>query len=215
MAARPRIDHWALVGGWAPSVIVGAIARGLNIAAIVLFALYVLYLIWYFWRGRGSHIEHVPDPTVHGPVGVLFTGSSHADHSVLTVTVNGERPPPPTAPPQVPITPEERDEIRAELLRVVPLLQALTAIWYADPLEAMRQSGGTQEDGYEWRDQHDAEVTQRYVNEVYPSVVAVYQRGRVRGFFEPEIERIYESTMFVQVNKLPALFTQLAARLSQ
>jgi hypothetical protein len=166
----------------------------------------------------GQQINN-PPPTgqpqsvvTNAPVGVLFGPGAHSDHSSWNLTFNGEAPKPPNAPPQVPATPEERDEIRAELLRVAPLIGALTEIWYVNPHEAMTRSGGTQEDGYVWRDQHDAEVTQCYVAEVYPSVVAVYQKGRIRGFFDPDVETIYESTMEVQVKNLPALFTRLATR---
>jgi hypothetical protein len=154
----------------------------------------------------------IGDVVANAPVGILFGPGAHSDHSAWNVQFGGEPAPPPTAPPQLPTTPEERDEIREELLRVAPLIGALTTIWYVNPHEAMKRSGGTQEDGYAWRNQHDAEVTQRYIAEIYPSVVAVYQRGRIRGFFDPEIEKIYEETMYVQVKNLPALFTRLADR---
>src|SRR5665213_2269987 len=128
----------------------------------------------------------------NAPVGILFGPGAQSNHSVWNVTFGeADTPTPPTMPPQISASEEEKGEIRKELLDAAASIQTLTGIWRLTPHQAEEQSGLSDKTEAEaWRNKYDEGITQRYIAEVYPSVINAYQRARVRGFFDPEIEKI-------------------------
>lgn len=104
-------------------------------------------------NGAGRDIVGERATIVNAPVGFLYGEGAHSDHSVFNVSFGGE-PVPLVAPPQIPATREELDELRKEFLAVGARVQELIQIWYVNPHQALDRSGGsTQEEADEWRDQ--------------------------------------------------------------
>jgi hypothetical protein len=180
--------------------------------------------------GVGSRMPNVepggdlpPTPTgnvtTYGPTFMALAPGAHADHGSYTnVAVGTTLPPPPTAPPQVPISEEERNTLRTELRAVGGQIEAFISDWYVNPAEASRRSSGEEvtHENFElamgWRNQHDADYSARYVKKVQPRVIDVYHRARIRGFFDVRVEDLIGSTDLGGVRLLGSLLVDLSAR---
>jgi hypothetical protein len=225
-SAHPAISPWHT--GW---VISGAVVW---CVAVLLILATAADLIWTWWgqRGDGGKQEVIapqpgppPQPnlagnvTTYGPTLFALGPGAHADHGSYTnVTVGAAPPLPPKAPPQVPTTEEERDSLRNELGAVGKQIQTFIPGWYVDPAEASRRASGEEVThqnfglAMEWRNQHDADYSARYVKEMQPRVIDVYYRARIRGFFDARVEDLISSTDLGGVRLLTSLLVALSAR---
>jgi hypothetical protein len=144
-------------------------------------------------NGAGRDIVGERATIVNAPVGFLYGEGAHSDHSVFNVSFGGE-PVPLVAPPQIPATREELDELRKEFLAVGARVQELIQIWYVNPHQALDRSGGsTQEEADEWRDQRQKLIVSLTGRKHTPESIEKQSQVRMRSKFEAKIAKILDS----------------------
>ncbi len=123
--------------------------------------------------------------------------------------------PVPEEPAQVSTTKSEKEEIRREFIKLAQQIDGLLKDNYPLSMhEASEQSGlgGDWNAVREWRRNHDQALGERYNREILPQVIDTYEQARVRGFFEAELEKIYDAPVIVVVQQLPELLRRAAAK---
>lgn len=122
--------------------------------------------------------------------------------------------PVPEEPAQIPTARPEKEEIRRELIELAEQIDELLKDYPLSMHEASARSGfGNNWNAVrEWRKNYDQALGERYNREILPQVIGAYGRARVRGFFEEELERIYNVPVIVMVQNLPELLRRVAAK---
>lgn len=155
------------------------------------------------------------------PSMVVAHGQSGLVGNEMNIRVSYGMPLPPEATPeepaQVATTESERAGIRQELrglaqqieelLRDYPLSPPMAAAYFG-----MEVKGSDWSSVLERRRQWDEDLAAKYVSDVRPSVVNIYERARVRGFFDPELEKCYSSRLLAIAETLPPMLRRLASR---
>lgn len=117
-----------------------------------------------------------------------------------------------SAPAQVPATEFEKDDIR-QLLR--ELAQRMDALLHGNypltPREASRRSGlgDDWKAVFAWRTQYDESLRVKYCTEILPQLIDTYERARVRGFFDVDLEKVYDAEVLAMAERIPALLRRL------
>lgn len=124
--------------------------------------------------------------------------------------------PAPVEPAQIPTTEPEKATIRRELEELAQQIEELLRDDYPlSPHEASERSGLGEEwpAVLNWRRSLEDGLRAKYVTEILPRVIDTYERARVRGFFDPEIEeQPHTSRVLMVIEKLPGLLRKAAAR---
>jgi hypothetical protein len=166
-----------------------------------------------------SEIHIAPgSSTVHYPGIVVMDGKSFAaqNHIKLRVSYGMPLPPemPPAEPDQISTMESEKNEIRQELIKLAKLIDELLlgGEWWLPMHEASKRSGLGDDwrAVREWRENYHQAIRARYNKKIRPQVIDAYERARVRGFFDPELEEYYEDHILVMAEKLPGLLRRAA-----
>ena len=123
--------------------------------------------------------------------------------------------PVPEEPAQVSTTKSEKEEIRREFIKLAQQIDGLLKDNYPLSMHEASERSGLGEDWNavrEWRRNHDQALGDKYNREILPQVIGTYEQARVRGFFEAELEKIYDAPVIVVVQKLPELLRRAAAK---
>ena len=161
------------------------------IVLVVGVVLCIVAVVRYVDRRCHGPISNPPSPGVHAHKVISLEGGSSINDSDVRINIGHN--PPPSPRPQLPTTKEEADQLSAELLQLGQEIQELVAPWPLTPAEAIEGSGSQDVQVWRaWRQQYDAELQERYVDEFRPRVIEAYQRARVRGFFDPSVEESYD-----------------------
>jgi hypothetical protein len=123
--------------------------------------------------------------------------------------------PVPEEPAQIPTTKPEKEEIRRELIKLAQQIDGLLEGNYPLSMHEASERSGLGENWNlvrEWRRNHDQTLEERYNREILPQVIGTYERARVKGFFEAELEKIYNAPVIVVAQELPKLLRQAAAK---
>ena len=150
---------------------------------------------------------------------ILIKDSSGISGSHIDISMSYGMPlpqePAPQEPAQISSTKAEREKIKQELINLAQQIDGLLKGNY--PLywhEASERSGlGDDRNAVlEWRRKYDQALEERYSREILPQVINVYERARVKGFFEVELEKSYNVPLLVDAQKLPELLRRAAAK---
>jgi hypothetical protein len=158
--------------------------------------------------------------TVHYPSIVVMGGKSFAaqNHMKIRVSYGAPLPPevPPAEPDQIPTMICEKNEARRELIKLAQRIDELLlgGEWWLPIHEASKRSGLGDDwrAVREWRENYNQAIRARYNKEIRPQVIDTYERARVRGFFDPELEEYYEGHILVVAEKLPDLLRRAASK---
>lgn len=168
-----------------------------------------------------SEIHIAPgNSLVHYPRLIVTEGKSFIANSHIRIRASyGMSLPPqvtPTEPDQISTTESERNEIRHGLLALAQRIDdlLLEGEWWLPMHEASRRSslGSDWRAVREWRENYHEAIRTRYNKEIRPQVIDTYERARVRGFFDPELEEYYEGQILVVAEKLPDLLRRTASK---
>jgi hypothetical protein len=124
----------------------------------------------------------------------------------------------PEAPAQVATSESERAGIRQELIGHAQQIEELLRDYPLSPPPVAAAYFGIEVKDNNWspvlerRRQWDEQLAAKYVRDVRPSVITTYERGRVRGFFDPELQERYTSRLLVVAKDLPTMLRRLASR---
>jgi len=153
---------------------------------------------------------------------IVAHGRSGIVGSEMNIRVSYGMPLPPEAAPEEPAqvvtTKSERAGIRQELRRLAQQIEELLRDYPLSPPPVAATYFRMEVKGNDWspvlerRRQWDQDLAAKYVSDVRPSVISVYERARVRGFFDPELEKCYSSRLLVTAEILPPMLRRLAAR---
>jgi hypothetical protein len=156
------------------------------------------------------------------PAIIVAHGQSGIVGSEMNIRVSYGMPLPPEAvpeePAQVATTESERAGIRQELRGLAQQIEELLRDYPLSPPPVAAAYFGIEVKGNDWspvlerRRQWDQDLAAKYVNDVRPSVISIYQRARVRGFFDPELEKYYSSRLLVTAEIVPPMLRRLASR---
>jgi hypothetical protein len=168
-----------------------------------------------------SEIHIAPgNSRVHYPRLIVIEGKSFIANNHIKIRASYGMPLPPQATPsepnQVSTTESERNEIRHTLLTVAQRIDELLLAgeWWLPMHEASKVSGlGSDWPAVrEWRETYHEAIRSRYNKEIRPQVIDTYERARVRGFFDPELEEYYEGQILVVAERLPELLRRTASK---
>jgi hypothetical protein len=167
-----------------------------------------------------SEIHIAPgSSTAHYPGIVVLNGNSFAaqNHMKIRASYGMLLPPemPPAEPDQISTMESEKNEIRQELIKLAQRIDELLlgGEWWLPMHEASKRSGLGDDwrAVREWRENYHQTIRVRYNKEIRPQVIDTYERARVRGFFDPELEEYYEGHILVVAEKLPDLLRRAAS----
>jgi hypothetical protein len=216
MAAKAEVKIEG-IGGVGVSLAAAAMAAlGLPkwawiIVLVVGVVLCIVAVVRYVDRRCHGPISNPPSPGVHAHKVISLEGGSSINDSDVRINIGHN--PPPSPRPQLPTTKEEADQLSAELLQLGQEIQELVAPWPLTPAEAIEGSGSQDVQVWRaWRQQYDAELQERYVDEFRPRVIEAYQRARVRGFFDPGVEESHDLRSLPGVVTLSPRLIALATR---
>jgi hypothetical protein len=163
----------------------------------VLFVIAIVLLVWCLIRHRKHIVEYLKKDEPSGGgfrVFHLQDNASISGSDVRTTIVQaGATPPVPVAPPQVETSEVERKSLGDEIVAVGELIRDLTKVWPLPVTVAIEQTGSTDPQVFQpFRRRYADELQERYRREFRPVVMDVYDRARVRGYFDPEAEEKFE-----------------------
>lgn len=124
----------------------------------------------------------------------------------------------PEKPTQVATTESERAGIRRELIGIAQQIEELLRDYPLSPPPVAAAYFGIEVKYNDWspvlerRRQWDEELAAMYVRDVRPGVISTYERARVRGFFDPELEEKYSSSLLAVAEQLPPMLRRLASQ---
>ena len=140
---------------------------------------------------------------------IRIDGKSGITNSEVIIRINAA---PPVEPPQLDVTETEKREIGARLLELAAEIEGFLGEYPLPMLRAMELSGTTDIRAVrKWREEWDARLAARYCYEIRPKVGALYIHARVRGFFDPELEDYYSSSLLAGARGIPALLRKVAS----
>ena len=151
---------------------------------------------------------HVAPGASRGNYGsaIRAKGGSGISGSYIDIRVSYGMPLPPEKvapePTQIAVTREEREEIRRELVELVKQINGLFRGNYPLSMHEASKRSGLGQDWpavREWRTSHDQALSKIYNEEILPNIIDVYRRARLRGFFDAELDKIYDVPLLAVV----------------
>jgi hypothetical protein len=128
----------------------------------------------------------------------------------VTIHVN-TKPVLPEEPLQLDSTETEKRDIRERLRKLASEIEDCLGRYPLSIPDAIELSGITDIPAvFKWREEWDTQLATRYCAEIGPKVSELYQYARVRGFFDPELEKCYSSRLLVTAAALPLLLRTVA-----
>jgi hypothetical protein len=124
----------------------------------------------------------------------------------------------PEKPAQVATTEDEKEGIRQELRRLAQQIAELLRDYPLSPPPVAAAYFDMEVKDDDWspvlkrRRQWDEDLEAKYVRDVRPGVITLYERARVRGFFDPVLEKSYPSRLLAVAEHLPPMLRRLASR---
>jgi hypothetical protein len=178
-------------------------------------------------RGESSFVDNdvkvevyaATNDKLHHPSIIVADGQAALIGNDMDIRVSYGMPlplkPAQVKPAQVPTTEPEKSSIRQELRELAQRIDELFRDDYPlSPREASERSG-LGEDWQavlNWRRNLEENLRARYINEIRPRIVDTYERARVKGFFDPELEESYTSRVLIVIETLPGLLRRVAAK---
>jgi hypothetical protein len=156
----------------------------------------------------------------HYPRIVVMNGGSAMTQNHMKIRLSFGMPLPPelplAEPDQISTTESEKSEIRQELIKLAQQIDELLlgGGWWLPMHVASKRSGLGDDWGAVrvWRENYHGVIRARYNDEIRPGVIDTYERARIRGFFDPELEEYYESQILVVAEKIPDLLRRAASK---
>lgn len=143
---------------------------------------------------------------------IRMDGGSAIVNCEVTIRVNAKHVPP-EEPSQLYASGAEKRDIIDRLRNLAREIDDLLREYPLTVPDASVRSGLTDIAAvFKWRMEWDSQLANRYNSELRPKLIDLYQYGRVRGFFDQQLEECYKSSLLVRAAEIPSLLRGLAQR---